>query len=369
MKKSNIVILVLLLIVILTSLVLLLNQSEPEIIDYFDFICPAGPDLRITYSTGGDRATLLFDGEEYQLQRASSGSGARYTNQDESIVFWEHQGEAMLEREGSLVAEGCSLNQPSQPERSDILEYLKSRDFLTPNHSPSNVFADYYQFGQRGEDLFLWVYAAEYYVENGQLQMGTACSMPIVLSVAGDRLSHWEPSPGSDYVSSIEDRFPNEYHSIVLNFQSTESETLERLIKAVEDRAKIELITAENDISIESLMKVTEDRAKIEMLIMAENDISIPVGGRAQLGLNSNPSTGYTWTATIADESLVEIVSEGYLEDRSLDIMGAAGIQIYEVLGLNPGTTTIRFEYLRPWESQSPLQTKVVTVRIIEEAL
>lgn len=344
MKKFNIITLVLLLIVILTALVLFWDKTEPEMVDYFNFTCSTGPDLKIAYSVEGDRATLLFDEEEYQLQRAVSGSGARYTNSDESIIFWEHQGEATLEIDGSLVAEGCYLSQPNQPERSDILEYLESPYFLNPNNSQSDIFADYYQFGQEGEDLFLWVYAAEYYVENGQLQMGAASSGPIVLSVAGDGLSHWEPSSGSDYASSIENRFPVEHQSTVLNFETNESETLEGLMEAV------------------------ENRAKIEMLITTENDISIPVGGRAYLGLDSNASTGYTWTATIEDEDLVEIVSEDYLEDRVTGLVGAAGIQIYEVRGLNPGTTTIRFEYRRLWESQQPEETKEVIIRVTEAA-
>ena len=43
-----------------------------------------------------DFATLDIDGEFYQLQQTPSASGIKYTNQDQSVVYWEHQGEATI---------------------------------------------------------------------------------------------------------------------------------------------------------------------------------------------------------------------------------------------------------------------------------
>lgn len=39
-----------------------------------------------------EHAVLLINEEMYDLYQSVSGSGARYTNDDESVVFWEHQG-------------------------------------------------------------------------------------------------------------------------------------------------------------------------------------------------------------------------------------------------------------------------------------
>lgn len=47
-----------------------------------------------------DTATLKIDGEEYILHSVVSGSGSRYANDDETIVYWEHQGEATIEING-----------------------------------------------------------------------------------------------------------------------------------------------------------------------------------------------------------------------------------------------------------------------------
>lgn len=40
------------------------------------------------------------------LPRAVSASGARYANEDESIVFWEHQGVATITKNGTVVFRG-----------------------------------------------------------------------------------------------------------------------------------------------------------------------------------------------------------------------------------------------------------------------
>jgi len=61
----------------------------------------------ISYSDNADTAVLIYSGTKYELQRARSASGARYTSADGSVVFWEHQGEAMIEIDGERVIEGA----------------------------------------------------------------------------------------------------------------------------------------------------------------------------------------------------------------------------------------------------------------------
>lgn len=40
------------------------------------------------------------------LAQAISGSGARYANADESLVFWEHQGQATITKNGQILFQG-----------------------------------------------------------------------------------------------------------------------------------------------------------------------------------------------------------------------------------------------------------------------
>lgn len=123
MKNKNsliLVIVIILAIISITTAFLLTNQkeevpsenNEPSgMIDYITFSCPSGEDIKINYEDDISEATVLFKNEEYNLQRARSASGSRYTNEDESIVFWEHQGEAKLEVNGETIAENCRFKE------------------------------------------------------------------------------------------------------------------------------------------------------------------------------------------------------------------------------------------------------------------
>ncbi len=61
-------------------------------------------EFTVTYNQEGDKVRLNFEGQQYDLNVAVSGSGARYTNTDESVVFWQHQGKAVVEIDGLIVA-------------------------------------------------------------------------------------------------------------------------------------------------------------------------------------------------------------------------------------------------------------------------
>jgi len=60
-------------------------------------------EFTVRFDETGEQAQLDFNGETYDLKTAVSASGARYTNTDESVVFWSHQGEGTIEIDGKLV--------------------------------------------------------------------------------------------------------------------------------------------------------------------------------------------------------------------------------------------------------------------------
>ncbi|NLL62547.1 MAG: hypothetical protein GX240_07245 [Candidatus Atribacteria bacterium] len=76
---------------------------------YFIFVCPSGAEIRVNYEEEGDLAVVQLEGKVYRLKLAVSASGARYANEDESVVFWEHQGEAMVLFNDDPVYDGCKL--------------------------------------------------------------------------------------------------------------------------------------------------------------------------------------------------------------------------------------------------------------------
>lgn len=78
----------------------------------FTFVCPDTATFSISYS--GDQnasATLELDGASYQLSRAISGSGAKYTDNTQSIVYWEQGGQARIEKNGQELHAACVLQQ------------------------------------------------------------------------------------------------------------------------------------------------------------------------------------------------------------------------------------------------------------------
>src|SRR6056297_1530724 len=77
----------------------------------FIFDCPSGVEIKISYDKESDSASLFIEGEAYKIHRVISASGARYANDDETVVFWEHQGEAMVEIDGKTMYQECKLKE------------------------------------------------------------------------------------------------------------------------------------------------------------------------------------------------------------------------------------------------------------------
>lgn len=122
--------------------------------DIFTF-ADGGKKFTIQYNDDTSKAEVVFDGKKYELNVAISGSGARYTNPDESVVFWEHQGTASLEINGQNVFQEA-LPLKSGEETPDMSlentewqwqKTLYSNDkIVTPNKAEKFILS----FGQDG---------------------------------------------------------------------------------------------------------------------------------------------------------------------------------------------------------------------------
>ncbi len=76
--------------------------------DSFTFACPDGKMFTTTYNADANAITLVLEGDmAYVLPQAVTASGARYQSADGKVVFWEHQGKAMVEVDGAKVHEEC----------------------------------------------------------------------------------------------------------------------------------------------------------------------------------------------------------------------------------------------------------------------
>jgi uncharacterized protein YggE/predicted secreted protein len=80
-----------------------------------------------------------------------------------------------------------------------------------------------------------------------------------------------------------------------------------------------------------------------------------------QITLDSNPSTGYQWQVRSIDETVARLVNDEYIPPAS-GLVGASGEQVFTFEALEEGKTTIKLEYVRPWEPESPASVYSVDV-------
>lgn len=78
----------------------------------------------------------------------------------------------------------------------------------------------------------------------------------------------------------------------------------------------------------------------------------------AVVSLEGNPTTGYLWTANIADRSVAALVSVEYVvDDYEGDVMpaGTGGTYFFTFAAMSTGETSVEFTYARPWENEETI--------------
>lgn len=79
--------------------------------------------------------------------------------------------------------------------------------------------------------------------------------------------------------------------------------------------------------------------------------------------LIGNPTTGYTWISTVGNESIVQV--EETVQYMGADNMvGAPSLFSYKITSVKSGTTTLKFEYKRPWENKPAEESRFYKVTV-----
>jgi len=90
--------------------------------------------------------------------------------------------------------------------------------------------------------------------------------------------------------------------------------------------------------------------------------VELSVGQLLIITLESNATTGYSWTLTQnSDESVLQKTGNKYIAPQSTST-GAAGNEEWTFKALKEGTSIISMGYSRPWESTPPVETFGLTV-------
>ena len=111
MKKNILVSMVVLILFIAGALYLTIRAPWNEKSDPLTALYTDGSiTVAVTFDNDEETVTFTYNSlGTVTLPRAVSASGARFANLDESIVFWEHQGEARISQGGKVVFEGKKL--------------------------------------------------------------------------------------------------------------------------------------------------------------------------------------------------------------------------------------------------------------------
>jgi hypothetical protein len=74
------------------------------------FACSGGKAIDASFVNGASSRVdlVLSDGRKLSLPQAPSGSGARYANADESVVFWNKGNTAFVEEGGKTTYDACA---------------------------------------------------------------------------------------------------------------------------------------------------------------------------------------------------------------------------------------------------------------------
>ena len=89
--------------------------------------------------------------------------------------------------------------------------------------------------------------------------------------------------------------------------------------------------------------------------------IETAVGRDVVIALESHPTTGFVWrVAGSFDLAVMALISSDY-EPSTSAALGAGGQQLWTFRAVGPGSTTIKFDYGRPWAT-SPEKSATFTV-------
>ena len=97
------------------------------------------------------------------------------------------------------------------------------------------------------------------------------------------------------------------------------------------------------------LFEVACDEFMANSHITKEVEITFP--GSLVVSLCTNPSTGFAWEDVIIEnESIVYQTERNHVSSEAVGVVGASEKEVWSFNSSSSGTTTLIFEYSRPWE-------------------
>lgn len=98
-------------------------------------------------------------------------------------------------------------------------------------------------------------------------------------------------------------------------------------------------------------------------------EYTVPVGQTFILSLNTNPSTGFQWNPGSWDDEIMSLNNRHFESSSNEMLVGQGGKEYFAFTALKPGSTEIKLNYARPWESVQPLQNYSLKIIVTPETI
>ncbi len=83
----------------------------------------------------------------------------------------------------------------------------------------------------------------------------------------------------------------------------------------------------------------------------AAGDVSLKVGGRLEVHLAANHTTGYSWVQVPVEKPVLQKQGKAaYHENPAHGAVGVGGVEVWKFKAFKQGTQNLKFEYRRPSE-------------------
>lgn len=124
---------------------------------------------------------------------------------------------------------------------------------------------------------------------------------------------------------------------------------------------------AQDVLNTEPEVRGLEGAAPLQTLIdpSSGTDVTLRPGGKLQVELDANVTTGYFWSVLSIDDSVVRALSEDYMSDPSpAGMVGVGGTMVFVFEGAAKGKTDVELSYQRSPEDVA--ERLVLNIRVIE---
>jgi inhibitor of cysteine peptidase len=92
--------------------------------------------------------------------------------------------------------------------------------------------------------------------------------------------------------------------------------------------------------------------------------VSLKLGDTLEVRLNSNPSTGFSWSVVSVNHPVLERVSNDFRPSGDSNVPGAGGTDIWLFKAVKTGKQSLRLVYRRPSEKDT-VAAKTVFYRVV----